>query len=120
MLVNVTKIPKKVLAVLVAGIALLGAYAYSNSLYPVWIMLISGIIGYLFRKVGIPTTPIVLAMVLGFMMEVNLRRGLIVSKGNLMFIFERPITIVLLILALITLFLPLFKNIFDKMKVQKL
>lgn len=120
LLVNVTKIPKKVLAVLVAGIAILGAYAYSNSLYPVWIMLISGIIGYLFRKVGIPTTPIVLAMVLGFMMEVNLRRGLIVSKGNLMFIFERPITIVLLILALITLFLPLIKNILDKMKVQKL
>lgn len=120
LLVNVTKIPKKVLAVLVAGIAILGAYAYSNSLYPVWIMLISGIIGYLFRKVGIPTTPIVLAMVLGFMMEVNLRRGLIVSKGNFMFIFERPITIVLLVLALITLFLPLFKNILDKMKVQKL
>jgi len=119
LLVHVTRIPKKVLAVLVAGIAILGAYAYSNSLYPVWIMLISGVLGYLFRKVKIPTTPIVLAMVLGFMMEVNLRRGLIVSNGNYMVIFERPITIVLLILALITLFLPLFKKINDRRELQK-
>lgn len=113
--VNVTLIPKQLLAVIVAGICLLGAYAYSNSMYSVWIMIIAGIVGYFFRKIGIPTTPIVLAMVLGFMMEVNFRRSLVISDGNFISLLaNRPIALVLLILALITLFVPIIRAIFPK------
>ncbi|MCL7749228.1 tripartite tricarboxylate transporter permease [Halalkalibacter alkaliphilus] len=114
--VNVTLIPKRLLAVVVAGICILGAYAYSNSMYSVWIMLIAGIVGYLFRKIGIPTTPIVLAMVLGFMMEVNFRRAMVVSDGNLLFFLSRPIAFVLIALAVLTLLVPIIRSIKSKKK----
>ncbi|KMJ56395.1 hypothetical protein AB685_22220 [Bacillus sp. LL01] len=116
MWVNVTLIPKKVLAVMVAGICVLGAYAYSNSMYSVWVMLIAGLIGYLFRKINIPTTPIVLAMVLGFMMEVNFRRALVVSEGSYFFFLSRPIAFVLIVAAILTLFVPIIRSLRTKKK----
>lgn len=117
-LLNVTKIPKNILAVLVTGIAILGSYSYSNSMYPVWIMFIAGLIGYIFRKIQIPTTPIILAMVLGYMMEVNLRRGLIVSQGDFSYILSRPIALTILVLALITFIAPLARSLFKKRTVE--
>lgn len=112
--VNVTKIPNNILAVIVAGICVVGAYAYSNSMYSVWVMLIFGIFGYFIRKLKIPTTPIVLAMVLGFMMEVNFRRGMIIADGELSFLFTRPISLVLIVLSLLTLILPLIQGYKNK------
>lgn len=108
--VRVTLIPKHILGIIVGSICILGAYAYSNSMYPVWIMLIFGVIGYIFRKANIPTTPIVLAMVLGFLMEVNFRRAMVVSGGDVGFIFSQPIAAVLLILAGLSLFVPIIKS----------
>lgn len=112
--VRVTLIPKHILAVIVGGICILGAFAYSNSMYPVWVMLIFGVIGYFFRKINIPTTPIVLAMVLGFLMEVNFRRAMVVSGGDIGFIFSRPISIVLLVLAAISLLVPIIQGAMKK------
>lgn len=113
-LVNVALIPKNILAVFVAGICILGSYAYSNSVYSIWIMFCSGFIGYFLRKFSIPTTPIVLAMVLGFMMEVNLRRGLIASDGNFLEVFTQPIASILVILSLVTLFAPFIGRVLKK------
>ncbi|QHJ72368.1 hypothetical protein DNR44_005745 [Planococcus halotolerans] len=112
--VNVTKIPNNILAVIVAGICIVGAYAYSNSMYSVWVMLLFGIFGYFIRKLAIPTTPIVLAMVLGFMMEVNFRRGMIIADGEISFIFTRPISVVLITLSVLTLILPLVQSLKNK------
>lgn len=108
--VKVTLIPTRILAVIVAGITILGSYSYSNDMYSVWVMFIGGIVGYIFRKVKIPTTPVVLAMVLGFMMEVNLRRALIVSGGNPAFVLTRPISLFLLVVSVITLIVPIIKE----------
>ncbi|HZG73320.1 MAG TPA: tripartite tricarboxylate transporter permease [Chondromyces sp.] len=112
--VNVTKIPKNILAVIVSGICIVGAYAYSNSMYSVWVMIVFGIFGYFIRKIKIPTTPIVLAMVLGFMMEVNFRRAMVVSDGDLLFIFTRPISLILIVLSIITLVVPVIQSIRNK------
>lgn len=114
MWMRVTLIPKGMLAVLVTFVSLLGAYTYSNSMYPVWVAIVFGIIGYLFRKVDIPTAPVVLALVLGFMMEVNFRRALTVSGGDMLFVFTKPIALVLIILSVITLLLPVFRKLFSK------
>ncbi|WP_252312763.1 tripartite tricarboxylate transporter permease [Sinobaca sp. H24] len=110
MWVRVTLIPKHILGIIVGSICILGAYAYSNSMYPVWIMLIFGVVGYIFRKANIPTTPVVLAMVLGFLMEVNFRRAMVVSGGDVGFIFSQPIAAVLLVLAGLSLFVPIIKS----------
>ncbi len=108
--VKVTLIPTRILAVVVAAITVLGSYAYSNDMYSVWVMFLGGVVGYVFRKVKIPNTPVVLAMVLGFMMEVNLRRALITSGGTPELLFSRPIALILLIVSVITLIVPVIKE----------
>ncbi len=108
---RVVNIPKSLLATVVTGICVLGAYSYGNSMYPVWVMISCGIGGYILRKVEIPMAPIVLALVLGFMMEVNLRRALIVSDGNISIFLSHPITVVILILAILTLLSPILPGI---------
>jgi putative tricarboxylic transport membrane protein len=105
------QIPKSLLAAVVTGICVLGAYSHSNSMYPVWVMIVCGIAGYVLRKVEIPMAPIVLALVLGFMMEVNFRRALIVSDGDVSVFLSHPITLIILILALLTLATPLFQGL---------
>lgn len=108
---KVTLVPKGVLAAVVSGIAILGAYAYSNSMFTVWVTIGFGLIGYLLRKVKIPTAPVVLALVLGFMMEVNFRRAMVVSGGDYGFFFTKPITTILLVLSVITFTLPIIQAI---------
>jgi len=107
---RVTDIPKSLLATCVTTICVIGAYSSSNSLYPVWVMIISGIIGYVLRKVDIPVAPIVLALVLGFMAEVNFRRAYIYSDGDLWIFFSHPITMILIILAIITITFPIVRK----------
>lgn len=107
---KVTLIPKGILAVIVSGISVLGAYAYSNSMYTVWVTLVFGLVGYLMRKVEIPPAPVVLALVLGFMMEVNFRRALVVSHGELSFFLTKPITVILLIVSVITIVIPIIQQ----------
>lgn len=116
---RVTLIPKKFLAVIVSGICFLGAYAHSNSMYPVWIMLISGLIGYGLRKVEIPTAPLVLSLVLGYMMEVNFRRLMMASEGNMLFFFSRPIALVLLAAAVFMLIVPIIQALRARHKTDK-
>jgi len=113
---KVTLIPNRILAVIVAGFSVLGAYAYSNSMYPVLVMLLAGLFGYWMRKVDIPTTPIVLALVLGFMMEVNFRRFMVISNGEISFIMTRPIAVILLILSVITLVVPIIRLVKEQRK----
>lgn len=114
---KVTLIPKGILAVMVSGISILGAYAYSNSMFTVWVALSFGIIGYLMRKIEIPTAPVVLALVLGFMMEVNFRRAIVVSHGDLSFILDKPIAILLLFVSLLALIVPIIKQVKSKRKI---
>ncbi|MEL7568697.1 MAG: tripartite tricarboxylate transporter permease [Dehalobacterium sp.] len=115
---KVTLIPKGILAVVVSGISILGAYSFSNSMHTVWVTLCFGLIGYMMRKVEIPTAPVVLALVLGFMAEVNFRRAIVVSHGDFSFIFDKPIAIVLLIVSLLTLIIPLVQQLKSKPKVK--
>lgn len=117
--VNVVKIPKKILAVIVAGICVIGSYAYSNSVYPVMVMTIFGLIGYCLRKVNIPTTPMVLALVLGPIMETNFRRALTVSQGDYLFFLSRPITTLLLILSIATVLIPIVQGVMEKRRQAK-
>ncbi|WP_281974630.1 tripartite tricarboxylate transporter permease [Halobacillus litoralis] len=107
---KVVLIPKKVLAVFVLGICILGAYSFSNSMFPVWVMIIFGILGYGLRKADVPTTPMVLALVLGYMMETNFRRAITVSEGDFTFFLQQPITVTLLVISLATLIVPIIQR----------
>jgi len=104
---RVTLIPRGVVATCVASISLLGSYAATNSIFAIYITVIFGIAGFVMRKVGIHPAPIVLALVLGDLVESNFRRGMRTSSGDLTYFIDKPIAATLLILALVVLTLPL-------------
>jgi putative tricarboxylic transport membrane protein len=82
---------------------ILGAYSLNQSIFDVGVMVAFGILGYIFRKIDWPLAPTVLALILGPMMERALRTSLEMSGGDMMIFFHRPISAVLLVIAIIVL-----------------
>ena len=98
----------------VAVLCIVGSYALNNTFTDVIIMALAGIAGFFFKRGGYPPGPFILGLLLGGMLESNLRRALVMSQGSLMIFLERPVTLFLLIFIVITLFFPLFKSKFRK------
>jgi putative tricarboxylic transport membrane protein len=86
---------------------LIGAYTISNSIMDVFFMLIFGMIGYLFKKLRYEPAPLILAFVLGPMLEYHLKQSLMLSKGSFQIFFARPISSTCLVIAFVLLLLPL-------------
>jgi putative tricarboxylic transport membrane protein len=107
MWVQVLKVPYPILFPIILLICLIGAYTLNNSLIEVGLMVFFGILGYLLRKYRYEMAPIVLAMVLGGMMEPALRRSLIMSNGKFTVFFKRPISLGLMIVTGLILVSPL-------------
>lgn len=105
--VRVTLIPRGVVATSVASICILGSYAADNDLFAVYVTVIFGVLGYILRKVSIQPAPIVLALVLGNLIEANFRRGMRISDNDLVYFIDKPIAAVLLLTAFIVLTAPL-------------
>jgi putative tricarboxylic transport membrane protein len=82
-------------------------YAVNGSVVDVWIMLAMGLLGYVLRKLGFETAPIVLGVVLAPMIELALRQSLAMSDGRYGIFFQRPIAATLLVVALAMLALSL-------------
>jgi putative tricarboxylic transport membrane protein len=112
--VQVLKVPYAILFPLILFICLIGAYTINNSLLEVGIMILFGIIGYLMKKFKYEMAPIVLAMVLGGMMEPALRRSLLMAKGSFKIFFTRPISLGLMIATGIVLISPLILKVMGK------
>ncbi|MFV0283303.1 MAG: tripartite tricarboxylate transporter permease [Castellaniella sp.] len=78
----------------------IGAYSLSNSTWDIWMLGWFGVIGHVFIKLGLESAPLLLALILGPMMEENLRRALLLSRGDWSVLVTRPISATLLLLAL--------------------
>lgn len=101
--IKILNIPKKYLLTSIMLLCVVGAYVLNNRLFDVWTLLIAGVIGFLLERFNYPLTPIILGIVLGPIMERNLREGLIAYHGSLLPIFTRPISLVFVILACVSL-----------------
>ena len=112
--VKVLLVPKEILAPVILVLCIVGSYALGNNFFDVWVMFLAGIIGYFMLKYDFPASPVILALILGPLMESSLRRALVMSEGSLSVLFTRPISAVLLMLALITLFVPFIKAWYAK------
>lgn len=99
----VSKIPYHYITPVVAVLSLIGAYAINNNFFDVGIAVIFGILGYFMKIYQIPISPIVLAMILGPLAEVNLRRSLLLYDNSWGWMVTRPITTTLLILSCVTI-----------------
>lgn len=101
--VQLLKIPYKILFPLILLLCLIGSYSIKNSAFDMFVMIFFGVVGYLFRKFGYEAAPLILAFVLGPMLELNLRQSLIISEGSVLIFFTRPISAVLLAFSLLLL-----------------
>ena len=105
--VRLLRIPYSILSPLIIMFVLLGAYGVNNNIYDVVATLGFGLFGYFLKRFDIDSAPLILAFVLGPMLENNLSKALLMSgTGNPSFLFSRPISGTLLTLAIMVLFLP--------------
>ena len=107
MWVQVLKLPYRILFPLILMFCIVGVFASGNAVFDVFVMVVFGVLGYLMRKFGYEPAPLVLAFVLGPMLENNLRKSLILSHGDFTIFVERPISAVCLLLAFAALAAPL-------------
>jgi putative tricarboxylic transport membrane protein len=107
MWVQVLKLPYRVLFPLILMFCVVGVFASGNAVFDVFVMVMFGVLGYLMRKFGYEPAPLVLAFVLGPMLENNLRKSLILSHGDFTIFIERPISATCLVLAAVALAAPL-------------
>jgi TctA family transporter len=90
-----------------------GVYSTNNNTFDIWMVGAFGLIGYIFHKLGTEPAPLLLGFILGPMMEENLRRALLLSRGDWSVFVTRPISasfLVLAVILLIIVLLPAVKN----------
>jgi putative tricarboxylic transport membrane protein len=91
-LVMVLRVPQHLLVPIIFVLCTVGSFAIAGRLFDVYVMLAFGLIGYALRQWGYPMAPLVLGIVLGELLEKNLRRALVLSDGDLTPFFARPIS----------------------------
>jgi putative tricarboxylic transport membrane protein len=103
------RMPFSVLCAMVFLLCLVGGYAPSQKIHDVWLIIGFGVCGYILRKADYPLAPLVLALVLGGLMEKSFRQTLIAEQGNIFAFVERPLSATFLGISIILFLLPFLK-----------
>lgn len=114
--VRILRVRAAILAPITALITILGAFTIRNSMFDVFLVIIFGAIGYLMKKFGFEPGPLVLAFVLGSLLESSMRRSLLVLDGNLGALMGRPIAVTLIVLFVVVAVWPMIKSAIDRYK----
>jgi putative tricarboxylic transport membrane protein len=104
----ILRIPFSVIAPVIIVICAIGAYTVHSSMFDVVLMLVFGVLGYLFKKLKYPLAPLVLALVLGDMAEASFRQAMLLSQGSLAIFWSNPLVGSIVALALVMLLWPLW------------
>jgi putative tricarboxylic transport membrane protein len=104
--VSLLRIPQSILLALILLLTLVGTYALNNSFFDLIVLVISGILGYILKKIKVDVSPLVVALVLGRMMEEQFRSSLAISYGSPFIFFTRPISGTLLSILFLILIGP--------------
>lgn len=115
----ILKIPFSIIAPVILVICAIGSYTVGNAMFDVYLMIVFGIIGYVFKKLSYPLAPMVLALVLGDTAEGAFRQALLTSQGDLSVFWANGLVGGITALALIMLFSPLFSKIWSLAKGNK-
>jgi TctA family transporter len=89
-------------------------YSTNNNTFDIWMVAMFGVIGYLFIKLGVEPAPLLLGFILGPMMEENLRRAMLLSRGDWSVFVTRPLSASLLAAALVLLIIVLLPAVKSK------
>jgi putative tricarboxylic transport membrane protein len=111
---SILRVPFSVIAPVIVVICAIGAYTVHNAIFDVWMMVVFGIMGYLFKKLQYPLAPLVLAIVLGDSAEASFRQAMLVSLGDMRIFWSNTLVGGLTTLALFLLFWPLVTWVIGK------
>ncbi|WNC16065.1 tripartite tricarboxylate transporter permease [Brevibacillus brevis] len=106
--------PPKYLIPMIVAISIFGVYAVRVSVFDLVLLLICGVVGYFLAKNDFPMAPLVLGLVLGPMIENNLRRALTTSNGDFSIFIEKPVSLIFLIIAVLWITVPLIMKMRGK------
>lgn len=104
---KIIQTPKKYLLPIIVAISFFGVYAVQYTTFDLYLLLACGFIGYLLAKNDYPLAPLVLALVLGPMIENNMRRALTISNGDFSIFVTKPLSLVFIIAAIAWIVIPL-------------
>lgn len=111
---KIIETPKKYLLPIIIAISIFGVYAVQFATFDLYLLLACGVLGYLFAKNDYPVAPLVLALVLGPMIENNMRRALTISNGDFSIFLSKPLSLTFLVVAISWLLIPLFMKMRGK------
>ncbi|KQP09107.1 tripartite tricarboxylate transporter permease [Pseudorhodoferax sp. Leaf265] len=112
--IKLLTIPYKWLFPAIVLFCAVGVYSENNNSFEIWMVAIFGIVGYLFHKLGCEPAPLLLGLILGPMMEENLRRALLLSRGDWGVFVTRPLSASLLAIAAVLLIVVLLPSVKSK------
>ena len=115
----ILRIPFSVIAPVIIVICAIGAYTVHSSMWDVWMMLVFGVLGYLFKKLKYPLAPLVLALVLGDMAESSFRQSMLLSQGSVAIFWSNPLVGSIAGLAVLLLLWPLWGAAQDFMRARE-
>jgi putative tricarboxylic transport membrane protein len=100
-LVKVLQVPRSKLMPIVFILCMVGSFAIEQRFFDVGVMIVFGILGFVMREMDYPMAPMVLGIVLGDILDKNLRRALVLSGGNPLRFFDTPVSIILIVLTVL-------------------
>ncbi len=105
------RMPFTILAPIVFALCIVGGFAPTLDLHDVWLIMIFGVGAFVLRKLDYPLAPLVLALVLGPLLEKSFRQSVIASQGSVNIFFERPIAASLLAVAAVLILIPVIRTL---------
>src|SRR5438105_3625130 len=114
----ILRVPFSAIAPMIVVSCAIGAFAIQNAMFDVWLMLIFGVVGYVFKKVNIPLAPFTLALVLGSRAEDAFRLAMIGAGGDVRVFWSNGLVASISTLAVILLFWPLISAAFERLRGQ--
>lgn len=116
--VLITRVPPNLMAVFITLFCVVGAFSIRNDMNDVYVMIAFGVVGVVFMRLGLPVTSLAFGLILGPVLEENLRRSLMLSRGSWSIFLERPIAMALICVSLLLIFTPLAMRILPRRRKQ--
>jgi putative tricarboxylic transport membrane protein len=116
---SILRIPFSIIAPIIVVICAIGAYTVHNAMLDIWLMMLFGVVGYLFKKLDYPLAPLVLALVLGDKAEDSFRQAMLLSQGEMSILWSNPLVGSISTLAIILLLWPLLALIIARLRPAK-
>jgi len=113
---SVLRVPFAAIAPMIVVSCAIGAYAIQNAMFDIWLMLLFGVVGYVFKKVGVPLAPFTLALVLGSRAEDAFRLSMIGAAGDLRVFWSNPLVGTITTLAMALLAWPLASGLLGRVR----